>query len=305
MSKKQLSQLSVPTGPESLFDARQAECPSRTLVAVEDCRGDTPAAFDNQAWIQGPTCAPRGCDPGAHVLRGMLPPEVGCQVVTLEKVVDLLVAQVGQDGKTGRGHSQREADALAEHVRPDWEAAVLADQADRLVAAPGREERALAGGDGQAANNGLAELPLDGSPTRRLRFLVVDDNEDIRDVFCRFVERSGHLSSTAKDGQEAVEVLEREVFDVMLLDLAMPRMGGIEVVRWIQAHPDAAPGMRVVVISAWAGEARGVLGFASCPDSVRFLRNARTSSTVSGAVAAGDVFGARDNGSNAASPSIR
>lgn len=97
------------------------------------------------------------------------------------------------------------------------------------------------------------------SEARTLRFLVVDDNEDIRDVFCRLIERAGHDASTASDGQEAVQVLERESFDVMLLDLTMPRMNGVDVVRWIRAHPEVAPTMRIVVISAWAGEHRAVL----------------------------------------------
>ena len=97
------------------------------------------------------------------------------------------------------------------------------------------------------------------SNERQLRFLVVDDNEDIRDVFCRLVERAGHVASTAYDGQDAVETLEREKFDVMLLDLTMPRMTGVEVVRWLRDRPDVAPDLRIVVISAWAGENRAVL----------------------------------------------
>ena len=97
------------------------------------------------------------------------------------------------------------------------------------------------------------------STDRQLRFLVVDDNEDIRDVFCRLVERAGHEASTAHDGQDAVETLERERFDVMLLDLTMPRMTGVEVVRWLRDRPDVAPDLRIVVISAWAGENRAVL----------------------------------------------
>jgi CheY-like chemotaxis protein len=97
------------------------------------------------------------------------------------------------------------------------------------------------------------------SNERQLRFLVVDDNEDIRDVFCRLVERAGHVASTAYDGQDAVETLERESFDVMLLDLTMPRMTGVEVVRWLRDRPDVAPALRIVVISAWAGENRAVL----------------------------------------------
>lgn len=97
------------------------------------------------------------------------------------------------------------------------------------------------------------------SNERQLRFLVVDDNEDIRDVFCRLVERAGHVASTAYDGQDAVDTLERERFDVMLLDLTMPRMTGVEVVRWLRDRPDVAPELRIVVISAWAGENRAVL----------------------------------------------
>ena len=97
------------------------------------------------------------------------------------------------------------------------------------------------------------------STDRQLRFLVVDDNEDIRDVFCRLVERAGHEAATAYDGQDAVETLEREKFDVMLLDLTMPRMTGVEVVRWLRDRPDVAPALRIVVISAWAGENRAVL----------------------------------------------
>jgi len=98
-----------------------------------------------------------------------------------------------------------------------------------------------------------------GEKGQQLHFLVVDDNEDIRDVFQRLVERAGHIVSTARDGQEAVEIVAGESFDVMLLDLTMPRMNGVDVVRWLRAHPEVAPAMRVVVISAWAGEHRAVL----------------------------------------------
>lgn len=97
---------------------------------------------------------------------------------------------------------------------------------------------------------------ISGPPTeqRPLRFLVVDDQEDIRDVFCRLLERAGHHAQTAADGQDAVDILQRESFDVMLLDLSMPRMDGVEVVRWLRAHPEVAPATRVVVVSAWAAE---------------------------------------------------
>lgn len=94
---------------------------------------------------------------------------------------------------------------------------------------------------------------------RTLNFLVVDDNEDIREVFMRLIERAGHVAAQAADGLEALEALQGQSFDVMLLDITMPRMSGLEVVRWLHEHPEVAPGTRVVVVSAWAGEHRALL----------------------------------------------
>ena len=94
---------------------------------------------------------------------------------------------------------------------------------------------------------------------RQLRFLVVDDSEDMRDVMTRMVERTGHVAARAADGVEATVALSANEYDVMLLDLSMPRMSGEDVVRWLHAHPDRATGLRVVVVTAWAGERRGTL----------------------------------------------
>lgn len=92
-----------------------------------------------------------------------------------------------------------------------------------------------------------------------LRFLVVDDTEDIRDLMSRMVVRLGHLADQAADGVEAVEALAANTYDIMLLDLTMPRMSGEEVVRWLREHPDRGVDLDVVVVSAWAGEQRAIL----------------------------------------------
>ena len=88
---------------------------------------------------------------------------------------------------------------------------------------------------------------------------MVDDTEDIRDLMSRMVVRLGHLADQAADGVEAVEALRLHSYDIMLLDLTMPRMSGEEVVRWLRENPDRGEGLDVVVISAWAGEQRAVL----------------------------------------------
>ena len=92
-----------------------------------------------------------------------------------------------------------------------------------------------------------------------MRFLVVDDNEDIRDLLVRMVERLGHSAQPACDGVEAVEALAGSHYDVMLLDLSMPRMSGEDVMRWLREHPECATGTRVVVVSAWARDQRSTL----------------------------------------------
>lgn len=94
---------------------------------------------------------------------------------------------------------------------------------------------------------------------RQLRFLIVDDAEDLRQLMVRLVERAGHVADEAADGVEATVALSAHRYDVMLLDLSMPRMSGEDVVRWLHAHPDRADGLRVVVVSAWAGDRRGTL----------------------------------------------
>jgi CheY-like chemotaxis protein len=92
-----------------------------------------------------------------------------------------------------------------------------------------------------------------------LKILIVDDSEDIRDVLCQMVERFGHIPSTANDGMEALDALKNESFDVMILDIGMPRLSGIGVARWLHDNLDVAPSMRTVVLSASADQSRGVL----------------------------------------------
>lgn len=109
-------------------------------------------------------------------------------------------------------------------------------------------------------------LPTTGRSTdesaqtvRRLRFLIVDDTDELRELMARMVERAGHMADGAADGVEATLALSSQRYDVMLLDLSMPRMSGQDVVRWLHAHPDLSPGIRTVVVTAWGGENRGTL----------------------------------------------
>jgi len=63
------------------------------------------------------------------------------------------------------------------------------------------------------------------------KLLVVDDNEMNRDMLSRRLSRRKHNVITANDGQQALDLIEKESFDVILLDIMMPGISGIEVLK--------------------------------------------------------------------------
>ena len=81
------------------------------------------------------------------------------------------------------------------------------------------------------------------------RVLVVDDTALNRDLLTRRVEKLGHQVRTAENGREALTLLRAERFDVVLLDLMMPEVGGEEVLRTMKDDP-ALLHTPVIMISA-------------------------------------------------------
>jgi len=74
-------------------------------------------------------------------------------------------------------------------------------------------------------------------PSRRSRVLVVDDSESIRLLFQRLLVTEGHEVVSASDGLAALEAVSEHQPDVILLDVAMPSMDGLEVCRRLKADP--------------------------------------------------------------------
>ena len=65
--------------------------------------------------------------------------------------------------------------------------------------------------------------------------LVVDDNEMNRDLLSRRLERQGYRVTVAVDGRQALEFLNREPFNLVLLDLMLPEMNGYQVLEHLKA----------------------------------------------------------------------
>ncbi len=70
------------------------------------------------------------------------------------------------------------------------------------------------------------------------RVLVVEDDEDIADVLRRSLRQEGHEVRTAGDGEEALTMAAEFIPDLVILDLGLPRLDGVEVCRRLRADGD-------------------------------------------------------------------
>ncbi|MBK9216803.1 MAG: response regulator [Chloracidobacterium sp.] len=96
------------------------------------------------------------------------------------------------------------------------------------------------------------QVELHGSMPGGRTILVVDDSPTVRKLIAGKLEKCGHTVICAADGVEALDQLEAGLPDLVLLDIAMPRMDGYEVCKQIRANPEARD-LPVVMISGKDG----------------------------------------------------
>uniref|UniRef100_B8HVV8 histidine kinase n=1 Tax=Cyanothece sp. (strain PCC 7425 / ATCC 29141) TaxID=395961 RepID=B8HVV8_CYAP4 len=102
--------------------------------------------------------------------------------------------------------------------------------------APGSEVEL--GASGQASSEDLTG-----------KILVVDDTLINRDLLSRRLERQGHTVKLSENGQQALQLLESQSFDLVLLDVIMPKMNGLELLRLMKDTPNWKD-IPVIMISA-------------------------------------------------------
>lgn len=109
---------------------------------------------------------------------------------------------------------------------------------DRLLGAPAKkvsqppQERVSAGGPLPAAGEG--------------KIVVVDDDDDVRRVLCRFLALEGYAVFPAADGAAGLAAVEKENPDIVMLDISMPGMTGVEVLKELARY---RPEIGVVMIT--------------------------------------------------------
>src|SRR4249919_3325100 len=84
------------------------------------------------------------------------------------------------------------------------------------------------------------------------RLLIVDDNKVNRLLLSRSVEIQGHRAAVAENGRVALELLRREPFDLLLLDIEMPELDGFAVLEQLKADPQLRE-VPVIVTSSVEG----------------------------------------------------
>jgi len=81
------------------------------------------------------------------------------------------------------------------------------------------------------------------------RILVVDDEDALRMVLSSELSSSGYDVATASDGDEAITVIQNKKFDLVLLDIKMPKVDGFEVLKFVKKN---YPAMKVIMLTGFA-----------------------------------------------------
>ncbi len=89
------------------------------------------------------------------------------------------------------------------------------------------------------------------------KLLIVDDEEKIREVIVEYAEFEGYIAKQARDGMEAVKMLKDEDFDLIIMDIMMPRLDGFSAVKEIRKTKSVP----VIMLSARTEEYDKLFGF--------------------------------------------
>lgn len=98
---------------------------------------------------------------------------------------------------------------------------------------------------------------------KNLEILVVDDEQLVRNTLKKMLERAGHRVLEAEDGRQALDLLDGHMPDLIICDIIMPNMEGIETLREVKK---INPAIKVIVISG--GARTGSLNYLSVAEKL-------------------------------------
>jgi CheY-like chemotaxis protein len=87
---------------------------------------------------------------------------------------------------------------------------------------------------------------------RNLKILIADDEKEVAEILGKLIELDGHNVTVTFDGQKALEIYQKEKFDLVFADISMPGIDGIDLTRKLL---EVNKNTRVVVITGHVGSA--------------------------------------------------
>ena len=147
----------------------------------------------------------------------------GLGLAICKRLAELMGGKVGVQSEAGKGSTFWLSVRISKSDAPEQLERRMPDQADRML---------------------YAMAALDGT-----RILLAEDNPFNQQVAREFLEEGGATVCVAQNGQEALDMLRRESFDCVLMDVQMPGMDGLEAMRQIRADPALADA-RILALSA-------------------------------------------------------
>ncbi|WP_129841598.1 response regulator transcription factor [Streptomyces sp. RFCAC02] len=94
------------------------------------------------------------------------------------------------------------------------------------------------------------------------RILIAEDDRKNADLVRRFLEREGHVTAVVHDGRAAIEEAERCRPDLLVLDLMLPRVDGLDVCRVLRSGPSGGTEIPIIMLTARASEDDLLVGLA-------------------------------------------
>jgi two-component system sensor histidine kinase RpfC len=96
----------------------------------------------------------------------------------------------------------------------------------------------------------LQDYARRGGAATKLSVVVADDNPTNREVIGKILERSGHAVTLVNDGEQAIDAIERDAPDLVILDRNMPGMGGLEALQALRLMTRGRERLPVIMLSA-------------------------------------------------------
>jgi CheY-like chemotaxis protein len=172
---------------------------------------------------------------------------IGLGLAICRQLAEMMGGRIWVQSELDRGstfHVTFAAEVIAGQVEPAESCARGEPEVDAGAHAPGRQE----------------------PPAHPLRILLAEDNQVNQRVTLHILKRLGYQADLAENGREVLAALERQAYDVILMDVQMPEMDGVEATRRIRSDLPAGRQPRIVALTAYLDH-RGEPGTRSVSES--------------------------------------